>query len=83
MVKADWVRPGATVIDVGINRVPASDQGEGKTRLVGDVDFDAVKDVAGALTPVPGGVGPMTIACLLRNTVIAACRRRGWPLPSL
>lgn len=83
MVKACWVRPGATVIDVGINRVPASDQGEGKTRLVGDVDFDEVKDVAGALTPVPGGVGPMTIACLLRNTVIAACRRRGWPSPAL
>ena len=80
MVKADWVRPGATVIDVGINRI---DQGDGKSRLVGDVDFEAVKEVAGAITPVPGGVGPMTIACLLRNTVIAACRRRGWAPPAL
>lgn len=72
MVKADWLKPGATVIDVGINRVPAPDKGEGKTRLVGDVDFAAAKDVAGAITPVPGGVGPMTIACLLANTVTTA-----------
>jgi methylenetetrahydrofolate dehydrogenase (NADP+)/methenyltetrahydrofolate cyclohydrolase len=82
MVKPDWVKPGACVIDVGINRVPAPDKGEGKTRLVGDVDFAAVSGVAGQITPVPGGVGPMTIACLLRNTLIAACARRGWPLPA-
>jgi methylenetetrahydrofolate dehydrogenase (NADP+)/methenyltetrahydrofolate cyclohydrolase len=78
MVKADWVKPGATVIDVGINRV----EGEGgKSRIVGDVDFDAVKHVAGAITPVPGGVGPMTIACLLQNTLTAACRQNGLPDP--
>ena len=71
MVKADWIKPGATVIDVGINRIPA---GEGKTRLVGDVDFAGVSEVAGAITPVPGGVGPMTIAVLLRNTLVAAQR---------
>jgi methylenetetrahydrofolate dehydrogenase (NADP+)/methenyltetrahydrofolate cyclohydrolase len=74
MVKAEWVKRGATVIDVGISQVVAPD---GTTRLVGDVDFAKVRAVAGAITPVPGGVGPMTIACLLRNTVIAACRRRG------
>ncbi len=74
MVEGGWIKPGAVVIDVGINRVPTPD---GKTRLVGDVDFAAARAVAGAITPVPGGVGPMTIACLLRNTVIAACRRRG------
>jgi methylenetetrahydrofolate dehydrogenase (NADP+)/methenyltetrahydrofolate cyclohydrolase len=78
MVKADWIKPGATVIDVGINRVLAPD---GTGRLVGDVDFAEVSRVAGAITPVPGGIGPMTIACLLRNTVIAACRRRGLPDP--
>jgi len=78
MVKADWVKPGATVIDVGINRIDAEG---GKTRLVGDVDFDAVKSVAGAITPVPGGVGPMTIACLLQNTLTAACRQNGLPDP--
>jgi methylenetetrahydrofolate dehydrogenase (NADP+)/methenyltetrahydrofolate cyclohydrolase len=78
MVKADWVKPGATVIDVGINRIEAEG---GKTRLVGDVDFDAVKQVAGAITPVPGGVGPMTIACLLQNTLTAACRQNGLPDP--
>lgn len=78
MVKADWVKPGATVIDVGINRIPKED---GKTRLVGDVDFDDVAGVAGAITPVPGGVGPMTIACLLNNTLEAACLRRGLALP--
>jgi methylenetetrahydrofolate dehydrogenase (NADP+)/methenyltetrahydrofolate cyclohydrolase len=78
MVKAGWVKPGATVIDVGIN--PVAD-GEGRRRVVGDVDFAAVRSVAGAVTPVPGGVGPMTIACLLRNTLLAACRRRGLPDP--
>ena len=82
MVRGDWVRPGATVIDVGINRVPAPDKGEGKTRLVGDVAFEEALPVAGYITPVPGGVGPMTIACLLRNTVLAACARRGWAVPS-
>jgi methylenetetrahydrofolate dehydrogenase (NADP+)/methenyltetrahydrofolate cyclohydrolase len=81
MVEADWVRPGAIVIDVGTNRVPAPEKGEGKTKLVGDVNFPAVAQVAAAITPSPGGVGPMTIACLLRNTIIAACARRGWALP--
>lgn len=81
MVKRDWVKPGATVIDVGINRVPAPEKGEGKTRLVGDVDFNDVAEVAGAITPVPGGVGLMTVACLLRNTVIAACRAKDIELP--
>jgi methylenetetrahydrofolate dehydrogenase (NADP+) / methenyltetrahydrofolate cyclohydrolase len=74
LVRGHWIRPGAVVIDVGINRVPAEN---GKTRVVGDVAFAEAVQVAGAITPVPGGVGPMTIACLLRNTVIAACRRRG------
>lgn len=74
LVRGDWVAPGAIVIDVGINRLEGED---GKTRLVGDVAFDEVVQVASAITPVPGGVGPMTIACLLRNTVIAACRQRG------
>jgi methylenetetrahydrofolate dehydrogenase (NADP+) / methenyltetrahydrofolate cyclohydrolase len=78
LVKAAWIKPGATVIDVGINRL--AEPGAG-ARLVGDVDFAAAREVAGALTPVPGGVGPMTIACLLRNTVLAACRRRGLPDP--
>jgi methylenetetrahydrofolate dehydrogenase (NADP+)/methenyltetrahydrofolate cyclohydrolase len=77
MVRGDWIRPGATVIDVGINRVPAPENGEGKTRLVGDVHFDEALAVAGAITPVPGGVGPMTIACLLRNPLVAAHRRAG------
>ncbi|KQQ73728.1 bifunctional 5,10-methylene-tetrahydrofolate dehydrogenase/5,10-methylene-tetrahydrofolate cyclohydrolase [Rhizobium sp. Leaf321] len=81
MVKADWVKPGATVIDVGINRVPAPEKGEGKTRLVGDVAFDEASDVAAAITPVPGGVGPMTIAMLMANTVIAAHRAAGLPAP--
>ncbi len=72
MIKGDWIKPGATVIDVGINRVPAPDKGEGKTRLVGDVDYAAAAEVAGAITPVPGGVGPMTIACLLANTITTA-----------
>jgi len=74
IVKGDWIKPGATVIDVGINRVPTED---GKGRLFGDVDFDEAVRVAGAITPVPGGVGPMTIACLLRNTLVAAHRRAG------
>ena len=78
MVKADWLKPGAVVIDVGINRVATADG----ARLVGDVDFAAARQVAGAITPVPGGVGPMTIACLLRNTLLAACRRRGLPDPA-
>ncbi|MBB5043777.1 bifunctional methylenetetrahydrofolate dehydrogenase/methenyltetrahydrofolate cyclohydrolase FolD [Shinella fusca] len=77
MVKADWVKPGATVIDVGINRVPAPEKGEGKSRLVGDVAFDECARVAGVITPVPGGVGPMTIAMLMANTVIAAYRKAG------
>ncbi|MEE2877612.1 MAG: bifunctional methylenetetrahydrofolate dehydrogenase/methenyltetrahydrofolate cyclohydrolase FolD [Pseudomonadota bacterium] len=81
MVKGDWVKPGAVLIDVGINRIDAPEKGEGKTRLVGDADFAECEPVAGHITPVPGGVGPMTIACLLRNTVIAACYRRGWDLP--
>lgn len=81
MVKGGWVKPGATVIDVGMNRIPAPEKGEGKTRLVGDVDFEAAKEVAGAITPVPGGVGPMTIACLLHNTLIAACRQAGIAAP--
>ncbi len=77
MIKGDWIKPGATVIDVGINRIDAPEKGEGKTRLVGDVDFAEAVQVAGAITPVPGGVGPMTIACLLRNTVVATCRQNG------
>ncbi|ARE39790.1 Methylenetetrahydrofolate dehydrogenase (NADP+) [Rhodovulum sp. P5] len=81
MIPGDWIRPGATVIDVGINRIPAPERGEGKTRLVGDVDFDSAVKVAGAITPVPGGVGPMTIACLLANTVTACCRANGLEEP--
>jgi len=77
MVKGDWIKPGAVVIDVGINRVPGSEPG--KTRLVGDVDFAEASQVAGAITPVPGGVGPMTIAVLLRNTLEACCRQNGLP----
>mgnify|MGYP000951481584 FL=1 len=80
LVKADWIKPGATVIDVGINRV---DAGGGKTKLVGDVDYEAAKEVAGAITPVPGGVGAMTIVCLMQNTLIAACAQNGLPLPKL
>lgn len=82
MVKAEWVKPGATVIDVGINRVPAPEKGEGKTKLVGDVDYAVVEPVAGAITPVPGGVGPMTIAMLMANTVIAAYRKAGKQAPA-
>ena len=88
MVRGDWIKPGATVIDVGINRIDAPEKGANedgspKTRLVGDVAFDEAVKVAGAITPVPGGVGPMTIACLLRNTVIAACRQNGLPDPEV
>jgi len=78
MVKADWIKPGASVIDVGVNTVALP---SGGNRLVGDVDFASVRFVAGAITPVPGGVGPMTIACLLRNTLLAAYRRRALPDP--
>ncbi|PTQ75829.1 bifunctional methylenetetrahydrofolate dehydrogenase/methenyltetrahydrofolate cyclohydrolase FolD [Celeribacter persicus] len=86
MIKGSWVKPGATVIDVGINRVDAPEKGlreDGtvKTKLVGDVEFDTAAEVAGAITPVPGGVGPMTIACLLANTVTAACRANDLPEP--
>ncbi len=80
MVKGDWVKPGATVIDVGINRIPHPTD-SAKTKLVGDVDFASASEVAGAITPVPGGVGPMTIACLLANTVTAACRANGLAEP--
>ncbi len=80
MVQASWIKPGATVIDVGTNRIALPD---GTTHLVGDVDFAAARHVAGAITPVPGGIGPMTIACLLQNTVIAACRRRGLGDPEI
>ncbi|WP_299603702.1 bifunctional methylenetetrahydrofolate dehydrogenase/methenyltetrahydrofolate cyclohydrolase FolD [uncultured Tateyamaria sp.] len=81
MVTGDWIKPGATVIDVGINRIDAPEKGEGKTRLVGDCDYDSCAAVAGAITPVPGGVGPMTIACLLANTVTACCRANGLAEP--
>lgn len=81
MVRGDWIRPGAIVIDVGTNRVPAPEKGQGKTKLVGDVNFAEAIQVASAVTPSPGGVGPMTIACLMRNTVLAACARRGWDVP--
>tara|TARA_R100001143_G_scaffold25540_1_gene25794 strand:- start:963 stop:1865 length:903 start_codon:yes stop_codon:yes gene_type:complete len=81
MVPGDWIKPGATIIDVGINRLDAPERGEGKTRLVGDADFDSCAKVAGAITPVPGGVGPMTIACLLANTVTACCRAHELPEP--
>ncbi|MFK7763197.1 MAG: bifunctional methylenetetrahydrofolate dehydrogenase/methenyltetrahydrofolate cyclohydrolase FolD [Roseobacter sp.] len=81
MVPGEWIKPGATVIDVGINRLDAPERGEGKTRLVGDVAFESCAAVAGAITPVPGGVGPMTIACLLANTVTACCRAHGLAEP--
>jgi methylenetetrahydrofolate dehydrogenase (NADP+)/methenyltetrahydrofolate cyclohydrolase len=80
MIKGDWVKPGAAVIDVGINRI---DAGGDRPKLVGDVDFAGAREKAGAITPVPGGVGPMTIAVLLRNTVVAACRQAGVPEPAL
>lgn len=82
MVRGSWVKPGAVVIDVGINRIPAPEKGEGKTRIVGDAHFAECAEVAGHITPVPGGVGLMTVACLLRNTVLAACARRGWDVPA-
>ena len=82
MIKGDWIKPGATVIDVGINRIDAPEKGEGKTRLVGDVAFDEAVKVASAITPVPGGVGPMTIACLLQNTLTACCRQNGVEAPA-
>ena len=80
MVRGDWIKPGATVIDVGINRIgdPSAPKG---SRLVGDVAFAEAAERAAHITPVPGGGGPMTIACLLRNTVLAACARRGWTVP--
>ncbi len=81
MVPGDWIKPGAVVIDVGINRIPAPEKGEGKMELVGDVDYASCAEVAGAITPVPGGVGPMTIACLLANTLTATCRANGLPEP--
>ena len=80
MIKRDWIKPGATVIDVGINRIPRED---GKTRLVGDVAYAEVSEVAGAITPVPGGVGQMTVACLLVNTLRAACAIAGLPKPGV
>ena len=80
MVRGDWIKPGATVIDVGINRVPLE---AGKSGVVGDVDYAEAMQVAGAITPVPGGVGPMTIACLLRNTLRAACAQKGLPAPKV
>ncbi|WP_347820406.1 bifunctional methylenetetrahydrofolate dehydrogenase/methenyltetrahydrofolate cyclohydrolase FolD [uncultured Planktomarina sp.] len=81
MVPGDWIKPGAVVIDVGINRIAAPEKGEGKMKLVGDVDFTSCAEVAGAITPVPGGVGPMTIACLLANTLTATCRANDLPEP--
>lgn len=81
MILGDWIKPGAAVIDVGINRVPAPDKGEGKTRVVGDVDYASAVEVAGCITPVPGGVGPMTIACLLANTVTTASLIHGLTPP--
>jgi methylenetetrahydrofolate dehydrogenase (NADP+)/methenyltetrahydrofolate cyclohydrolase len=80
MVRRDWVKPDATIIDVGINRVSAEN---GKTKIVGDVAFAEVAEVAGAITPVPGGVGPMTIACLMLNTLKAACAQNGLPQPAV
>ena len=81
MVTGDWLKPGAVVIDVGINRVPAPEKGECKHKIVGDCDFESCAQVAGAITPVPGGVGPMTIACLLVNTLTACCRANRLPEP--
>jgi methylenetetrahydrofolate dehydrogenase (NADP+)/methenyltetrahydrofolate cyclohydrolase len=80
LVRADWIKRGAVVIDIGTNRKPLSN---GQSRLIGDVAFDEVMSVAGAITPVPGGVGPMTIACLMRNTLIAAALQAGLPQPAL
>lgn len=83
LVRGGWIKPGATVIDVGINRLDAPEKGAGKTRLAGDVCFAEAMHAAGAITPVPGGVGPMTIACLLRATLIAACKQNGIPVPQI
>jgi len=83
MIKGSWIKPGACVIDVGINRIAAPEKGEGASRLVGDVDFEDAQENAGFITPVPGGVGPMTIACLLRNTLLAAACRQGVEAPSV
>ena len=80
MVRGDWIKPGATVIDVGINRMPGAG---GKSRIVGDVAFAEAEKVAAAITPVPGGVGPMTIACLLLNTLRAACAQNGLQAPKI
>jgi len=80
MVKGDWIKPGATVIDVGITRIPHPDK-PGKSKLLGDVDYVEAIEVAAAVTPVPGGVGPMTIACLLANTLTACCRANGLQAP--
>jgi methylenetetrahydrofolate dehydrogenase (NADP+)/methenyltetrahydrofolate cyclohydrolase len=80
MVRGSWIKPGAVVIDVGVNRKSLTD---GKTKLVGDVAFAEAVETAGAITPVPGGVGPMTIACLMRNTLIAACLQAGLPQPNI
>src|SRR5690606_37225109 len=77
MVRGDWVKPGAVIIDVGMNRIPAPERGQGKTRLVGDVAYAEAAAVASAITPVPGGVGPMTIAMLMANTLTAACLAAG------
>ncbi|MGN6463847.1 MAG: bifunctional methylenetetrahydrofolate dehydrogenase/methenyltetrahydrofolate cyclohydrolase, partial [Rhizobiaceae bacterium] len=82
MIRGEWIKPGATVIDVGINRIDAPERGEGKTRLVGDVDYAGAEKHAGAITPVPGGVGPMTIAMLMANTLTSACRTAGVEVPS-
>lgn len=82
MIKGDWMKPGAVLIDVGINRIDAPEKGEGKTRLVGDADFDSCQAIAGAITPVPGGVGPMTIAMLMANAVTSAYRSAGEEAPS-
>jgi methylenetetrahydrofolate dehydrogenase (NADP+)/methenyltetrahydrofolate cyclohydrolase len=81
LIRGDWIKPGAVVIDVGVNRLPAPERGAGKTRLVGDVAFDEAAKVASAITPVPGGVGPMTVVMLMVNTLTAACRSVGWPVP--
>jgi methylenetetrahydrofolate dehydrogenase (NADP+)/methenyltetrahydrofolate cyclohydrolase len=83
LVRGDWIKPGAIVIDVGMNRIPAPERGAGKTRLVGDVAYAEAVRVAGAITPVPGGVGPMTIAMLMVNTLVAACRALGRPVPRI
>ncbi len=82
MIRGNWIKPGATVIDVGINRIDAPERGQGKTRLLGDVAYSEAAEIAGAITPVPGGVGPMTIACLLANTITTASLINGLQPPS-